>query len=66
MRGTVEYNLALGNRRAVAVRDYLVNLGVDAASVTTISYGKEKPVDPAHNEAAYTANRRAEFKFNSK
>ena len=65
-RGTVEYNLALGNRRATAVRDYLVNLGVDAGSVNTISYGKEKAVDTAHNEEAYAKNRRAEFKFTSK
>jgi len=62
-RGTVEYNMALGNRRAVAVRDYMVNLGVDAGRVSTISYGKEQPVNQAHNEAAYAENRRAEFKF---
>ena len=65
-RGTVEYNLALGNRRAVAVRDYLVNIGVDAGAVSTISYGKEKMVDTAHNEEAHAKNRRAEFKFTSK
>ncbi len=65
-RGTVEYNLALGNRRATAVRDYLVNLGVDAGTVSTISYGKEKMADTAHNEEAHAKNRRAEFKFNSK
>ena len=64
--GTVEYNLALGNRRAMAVRDYMVNLGVDAASVTTISYGKEKPVDAGHSSEARSKNRRAEFKFTSK
>ncbi len=60
-RGTVEYNLALGERRADAARDYLVALGVDASRLKTISYGKSKPVDEGHNEAAWAKNRRAHF-----
>ncbi len=60
-RGTVEYNLALGEQRARAVRDYLVNLGVAGDRLTTVSYGKEKPLDPASNEAAWAKNRRAHF-----
>jgi len=62
-RGTVEYNLALGDRRARAARDYLVSAGVPAQRLRTISYGKEKPLDPGHSEAAWTLNRRAEFMF---
>ena len=57
-RGTREYNLALGERRASAVRDYLVSLGIDANRVNTISYGKERPVNPASNEEAWAENRR--------
>ena len=60
-RGTTDYNLALGEQRARATRDYLVNLGVAAERLTTVSYGKEKPLDPASNEAAWTKNRRAHF-----
>jgi peptidoglycan-associated lipoprotein len=60
-RGTVEYNLALGDKRAKAAKDYLVSLGVNASQVSTISYGKEQPVDPSHTEAAWAKNRRAEF-----
>jgi len=60
-RGTVAYNVALGERRAEAAKAFLVNLGVPAAKMTTISYGKEKPLDPAKNEAAYAKNRRAHF-----
>jgi peptidoglycan-associated lipoprotein len=60
-RGTVEYNLALGERRAAAARDYLVSLGVDAARLRTSSFGKEKPLDPASGEAAWARNRRAHF-----
>ncbi|MDZ7343235.1 MAG: peptidoglycan-associated lipoprotein Pal [candidate division KSB1 bacterium] len=60
-RGTVEYNLALGDRRAKAVKDYLVWLGADPSRLTTVSYGKERPVDPRHNEEAWAKNRRAEF-----
>lgn len=58
-RGTREYNLALGERRANAAEDYLVTLGVAANRITTISYGKERPVDPASNETAWAKNRRA-------
>jgi peptidoglycan-associated lipoprotein len=57
-RGTVEYNLALGERRANAARDYLVSLGVDGSRLTVVSYGKERPVDPGHTEAAWARNRR--------
>jgi len=60
-RGTQEYNMALGERRALAVRDYLINLGVPGQNLLTISYGEERPVDPGHNEAAWAKNRRAEF-----
>lgn len=58
-RGTREYNLALGDRRAVSAKKYLVGLGIDAAKINTISYGKERPVDPRHNERAWARNRRA-------
>jgi peptidoglycan-associated lipoprotein len=58
-RGTPEYNLALGERRALVARDYLVELGLSADRVRTVSYGKEVPFDPAGNEAAWSANRRA-------
>jgi len=62
-RGTVEYNLALGDKRANSVKDYLVDLGISANRIETISYGKERPVDPGHNEAAWAKNRRAEFRI---
>jgi peptidoglycan-associated lipoprotein len=64
-RGTDEYNLALGERRALAVRRYLVALGVPAERLHTISYGEEKPADPGHTEAAWAKNRRAEFKVSA-
>ncbi len=60
-RGTQEYNLALGERRALAVRDYLIRLGVSGDRLVTISYGEEDPADPGQNEAAWAKNRRAEF-----
>ncbi|MDR2462173.1 MAG: OmpA family protein [Verrucomicrobiales bacterium] len=60
-RGTVQYNVALGERRALATRDYLLGLGADAAVLTTISYGKEHPARHGENEGAWAANRRAEF-----
>jgi peptidoglycan-associated lipoprotein len=60
-RGTVEYNLALGEQRARATRDYLVSLGVAAERLRTVSFGKEQPVDPAPTEEAYAKNRRAHF-----
>ena len=64
-RGTDEYNLALGERRALAVRRYLVALGVLADHLHTISYGEEKPVDLGHDESAWWKNRRAEFKVSA-
>jgi len=60
-RGTNEYNLALGLRRARSTRDYLISLGVDPSRLVTISYGEEEPLDPGHNEVAWARNRRAEF-----
>lgn len=60
-RGSDEYNLALGEKRAKAALNYLTTLGVPANRLSFISYGKEKPVDPGHDEAAWTKNRRAEF-----
>lgn len=60
-RGTVEYNLALGDKRAKAARDYMISLGVNAAQILTISYGKERPLDPSQTENAWAKNRRAEF-----
>jgi peptidoglycan-associated lipoprotein len=60
-RGTAEYNLALGERRATAVKNYLVSLGVPAAALTTVSFGKERPLDPGHNEEAWAKNRRVHF-----
>jgi peptidoglycan-associated lipoprotein len=60
-RGTVDYNLALGEQRARATRDYLVSLGVAGDRLTTVSYGKERPLDPTSNEAAWARNRRAHF-----
>jgi peptidoglycan-associated lipoprotein len=60
-RGTAAYNLALGERRADATKEFLVNLGIAADRLTTISYGEEKPVDPGHNEEAWAKNRRAHF-----
>ncbi len=62
-RGTLEYNLGLGERRASSAKSYIQNLGVDANRVSTLSYGEERPADPGHNEAAWTKNRRAEFKI---
>jgi peptidoglycan-associated lipoprotein len=65
-RGTAEYNLALGERRAVAARAYLVSLGIAADRLRTVSYGKEFPFDPGHDEAAWSKNRRAHFVITSK
>jgi peptidoglycan-associated lipoprotein len=65
-RGTVEYNLALGQRRADAAMKYLVDLGVNKADIATISYGKERPLDPAHNDEAWAKNRRANFTIKMK
>jgi peptidoglycan-associated lipoprotein len=60
-RGTAEYNMALGERRATAVMTYLASLGVSKARLSTVSFGKEKPLDPGHNEEAWAKNRRAHF-----
>jgi peptidoglycan-associated lipoprotein len=60
-RGTVEYNLALGEQRARATRDYLVSLGVSADRLRVASYGKERPLDPGAGEASWAKNRRAHF-----
>ena len=65
-RGTAEYNLALGERRAVAVRTYLVGLGISPDRLRTVSYGKEFPFDPGHTDAAWAKNRRAHFVITSK
>jgi len=62
-RGTNEYNLALGERRADAAKKFLNSLGIPADKITTISYGEEKPVDPGHDESAWVQNRRDEFKL---
>jgi peptidoglycan-associated lipoprotein len=59
-RGSLEYNMALGQRRATAVRKYYIKLGVSAARISTISYGEERPVDSGHTEEAWAKNRRAE------
>ncbi len=60
-RGTAEYNMALGERRASSTKSYLVSLGVKPGALSTVSFGKEKPLDPAHNEEAWAKNRRAHF-----
>jgi peptidoglycan-associated lipoprotein len=65
-RGTAEYNLALGERRAVAVKTYLVSLGIPPDRVRTVSYGKEFPFDPGNTEEAYAKNRRGHFVITSK
>ncbi len=61
-RGTAEYNLALGERRAQAAAQYLSNLGIGSDRLSTVSYGKERPLDPGHSEAAWAKNRRDEFR----
>ena len=62
-RGSAEYNLSLGERRALAARAFLVSQGIDAARIETKSFGKEMPKDPGHTEDAWRANRRDEFKL---
>ena len=62
-RGTTEYNLALGDRRANAARDYLVSLGIDSARIRTVSYGKERPFCTEETEDCWQQNRRAHFLF---
>ena len=65
-RGTAEYNLALGERRALAARNYLVSLGIPADRLRTVSYGKEFPFEPGHDETSWFQNRRAHFVVTSK
>lgn len=65
-RGTAEYNLALGERRALAAKTFLVSLGIGSDRIRTVSYGNEFPFDPAHNEAAWSKNRRAHLMLTSK
>jgi len=65
-RGTAEYNLALGERRAVAVKTYLVSLGVAPDRVRTVSYGKKLTFDPGHTESAWSKNRRGHFVITAK
>lgn len=61
-RGTNEYNMSLGEQRALSTKRYLVSLGVAEGRFTTISYGEERPLDPGHNEAAWAKNRRCQFR----
>ncbi len=63
-RGTAAYNIALGERRAKAVKEYLINMGISANRLNTVSYGEEKPIAIGHNEAAWAQNRRAQFVIN--
>ena len=63
-RGTNEYNLALGDRRAESARAFLTDLGIEPSRLMTISYGEERPVDPRHNEEAWAKNRRDHFVIN--
>jgi peptidoglycan-associated lipoprotein len=65
-RGTAEYNLALGEKRALAAKTYMVSLGIPADRLRTVSYGKEFPFDPGHSEGAWSKNRRAHFVVTSK
>ena len=65
-RGTAEYNLALGERRALSAKSYLVSLGIAADKVKTVSYGKEFPFDPGHDDSAWSKNRRAHFVITAK
>ncbi|MBA3008763.1 MAG: peptidoglycan-associated lipoprotein Pal [Proteobacteria bacterium] len=60
-RGTTEYNIALGEKRALAAKNYLVDLGVSEARLSTVSFGEERPLDSASTEEAYSKNRRAQF-----
>jgi peptidoglycan-associated lipoprotein len=63
-RGTAEYNLALGERRAESAKKFLVDLGIDAKRISTISYGEERPMDPRHTEEAWAKNRNDGFVIN--
>ncbi|MFA5321825.1 MAG: peptidoglycan-associated lipoprotein Pal [Smithella sp.] len=63
-RGTAEYNMALGERRARETKQYLTNLGIKESLIKTVSFGEERPLDPASNDEAWTKNRRAHFVVN--
>ena len=63
-RGTQIYNVALGDRRAISVKEYLVALGIDRGRLMTISYGEERPLASGHNDASWAMNRRAQFMIN--
>jgi len=65
-RGGIQYNIALGEKRANSVRSFLGDMGISGDRITTISFGKERPIDPAENESAYAKNRRANFVITSK
>jgi peptidoglycan-associated lipoprotein len=65
-RGSDEYNLALGNRRALSAKQSLVNQGVEADRIETVSFGEERPVDPGHDESAWFQNRRDEFEVTAR
>jgi peptidoglycan-associated lipoprotein len=65
-RGSAEYNLALGDRRALAAKNYLLTLGIAPERIKTVSYGKEFPFDPGHDDAAWLKNRRAHFVVTAK
>jgi peptidoglycan-associated lipoprotein len=65
-RGTAEYNLALGERRALAAKNYLISIGIPADKIKTVSYGKEFPFDPGHDDGAWAKNRRAHFVITAK
>ncbi|MDA3896278.1 MAG: peptidoglycan-associated lipoprotein Pal [Desulfobacteraceae bacterium] len=62
-RGTSEYNIALGQRRAQSIKTFMINAGINASRLSTVSYGEERPVDFANNETAWSKNRRAHFKI---
>ena len=65
-RGTAQYNMALGEKRAQAVKDYVTSLGVDPSRIETVSYGKERPFVKGHNEEAWAQNRRGHFVITAK
>jgi peptidoglycan-associated lipoprotein len=65
-RGTEEYNLALGEKRAKAAQDYLLSMGIASDRIKIISYGKSQPINPGHDESAWQMNRRAQFLITEK
>jgi peptidoglycan-associated lipoprotein len=64
-RGTAEYNIALGQRRAQSIKTFLVNAGIDPSRLRTVSYGEERPLDPGKTEEAYARNRRGQFRIDN-